>query len=541
MGPAVLQQLLMKDVITRPLFQEATVIATDKALQRSVNWVHIMEVTNVGQLINGNELILSTGIGWQDDEQICLSFLQQLIDKSAAGLVIELVNYTKTLPESVIQLAKTHDFPLILFKKEVRYIDITQDLHSIFIHEHHQMVKKLEQLSEKLNASLLSGKGRQDLLTILHRFTGLEVMFFPKQGEALFVPPCAKKTKDPLIAQWRTAPEQLINSYPASHIRQIDFLGQTFGYLFVRSKKETELTDFEILSLDRGVTAIAQEVMQSMYYEEQRRRQEDNWVRKWLKGRLTEEAIQSNIKQSIGLTRPSRLLVALCEINMPSYSDTKFFSQLMIARSLFEHSGFQLVVSRLHHQTVFLLFPPESLTQLESIHKEIIKIFTQLKHTQELGLDTYAIGQLVCQLTDANKSYKSAQTVLHVQHRVGQLPIPAFEHLHSYQLIVHMEESGTLEDYIHQYLGTLLHMDKKKREPLLRTLKYYLMNNGKKKETAEALYIVRQTLYHRLEKIEEAIGNIFSTQEKRIALELALIGYEYLYGGLHQQWERNHR
>ncbi|MDY0395840.1 helix-turn-helix domain-containing protein [Virgibacillus halophilus] len=43
-----------------------------------------------------------------------------------------------------------------------------------------------------------------------------------------------------------------------------------------------------------------------------------------------------------------------------------------------------------------------------------------------------------------------------------------------------------------------------------------------KKETAEKLFIVRQTLYHRLKKIGELIGSDFMKPDNRLALEMAI-------------------
>jgi PucR family transcriptional regulator, purine catabolism regulatory protein len=54
------------------------------------------------------------------------------------------------------------------------------------------------------------------------------------------------------------------------------------------------------------------------------------------------------------------------------------------------------------------------------------------------------------------------------------------------------------------------------------TLKVYLHTNGQKKDPAERLFIVRQTLYHRSEKIKQLLGPDFMQTEKRLALELML-------------------
>lgn len=113
-----LLQLTVKDILQRPLFQKAETIASQEALNRIVRWVHIMEVPHVGHLLNGHELILNTGIGWHDNEELSLSFLQQLIDSGASGLCIELGTYTKQPLERMKELALREHFPLIFFMKK---------------------------------------------------------------------------------------------------------------------------------------------------------------------------------------------------------------------------------------------------------------------------------------------------------------------------------------------------------------------------------------------------------------------------------------
>ncbi|MCL7745669.1 PucR family transcriptional regulator [Halalkalibacter alkaliphilus] len=531
MSKPMVQRLLISDILERPFFQQAKVIASDQALDRTVTWVHIMEVTNVGKLLNGNELILSTGIAWKDNEEVLISFLEQLIEKKAAGLVIELVNYTKKIPNAALHLAKAHDFPLILFYDEVRYIDITQDLHAIFLHQHHQMVSKLEKLSVVLNESLLSGHGIGKLMNDFHQFTSLELILFPIQGKPIFVPSCPKEVRDGYIQQWQADNNGFIQNFHTNTYRCIYLLGQTFAYLFVRPKEGLELTEFETLALDRGATAVAQEVMRTMYYEEQRRHKDDTWVQKWLTGDISEEELKAGLKGVVGVRIPKITVTIVCEINdsKNTKDDSHFLSNIMIARSLFEDRHFKVIISKFHNQIVFVLFPPNLIQ--DEIHHEITDVFKLLQKGTGSYFGSYGIGQFINNL-NVNKSYKSAKTVLRVQQRLGNLVIPAYEYLHSYRTIALMDEAGTLEEYVHFYLGDLEDSPKEKDKHLLQTLKYYLLHSGKKNDTANSLFIVRQTLYHRLEKIEGIIGDIYSSHEKRLAIELAILGYEYLYGTL---------
>jgi purine catabolism regulator len=77
-------------------------------------------------------------------------------------------------------------------------------------------------------------------------------------------------------------------------------------------------------------------------------------------------------------------------------------------------------------------------------------------------------------------------------------------------------------DMMTEYIQPVIDYDRKHNSKLVETLKVYLHNNGRKKDTAEQLFIVRQTLYHRLEKIELLLGLDFMQPEKRLALELML-------------------
>ena len=63
---------------------------------------------------------------------------------------------------------------------------------------------------------------------------------------------------------------------------------------------------------------------------------------------------------------------------------------------------------------------------------------------------------------------------------------------------------------------------------LFETLCVYLECGGSKKETADRLFIVRQTLYHRIEKLELLLGEDFMAPSNRLALEVAIMASRLL-------------
>lgn len=86
--------------------------------------------------------------------------------------------------------------------------------------------------------------------------------------------------------------------------------------------------------------------------------------------------------------------------------------------------------------------------------------------------------------------------------------IYSFADLGSYQLPFFIEDKARLLAFRDQYLGEL-----HKNEQLLETLRAYLSFNGNMLRTAESLYIHRNTLAYRLERIEALTGRRLSDME----------------------------
>lgn len=192
----------IRDMLKRPVFRKAEYLASQHALERYVRWVHIMEVPEIGGLLSGGELVLTTGIGWPEGKSHGLSFLQQLIACGAAGLCIELGEHTRSQLEAMKQMAEAADFPLIWFHEQVRYIDITQDLHFALIRSHQRMVAELDQLTTSFHQLLLNGDGVQPLLRLLSRNTGYAVALYPLEGEATAIPHVPREQLEKQRQQW---------------------------------------------------------------------------------------------------------------------------------------------------------------------------------------------------------------------------------------------------------------------------------------------------------------------------------------------------
>ncbi|MEF2097000.1 PucR family transcriptional regulator ligand-binding domain-containing protein [Bacillus sp. CFBP9009] len=134
-------------------------------------------------------MILTTGINFKSDKVSFLSYLENLIELNASCLCLEIGRYFESFPEEMIALANQHDFPLLLITENVRFVDITQDLHSIIINHHHQMLRNLEKILREFHRLVLTSQGTLNVLKLLYRSTKHQIIYPLIQGQASFLPP----------------------------------------------------------------------------------------------------------------------------------------------------------------------------------------------------------------------------------------------------------------------------------------------------------------------------------------------------------------
>jgi hypothetical protein len=131
--PLTLRQVLDLDVVRRGA---PHVVAGSGRLDGPVRWVHALELTDVGRLLRGGELVLSTGIALPESPAGLADYVASLAQVAVAGLAVELGRrYTGALPAALVAAAEARSVPLIELRREVAFIEITEAVHARIIDE----------------------------------------------------------------------------------------------------------------------------------------------------------------------------------------------------------------------------------------------------------------------------------------------------------------------------------------------------------------------------------------------------------------------
>lgn len=94
-----------------------------------------------------------------------------------------------------------------------------------------------------------------------------------------------------------------------------------------------------------------------------------------------------------------------------------------------------------------------------------------------------------------------------------------FKELGVYTLISHIDNQKLLDQYVETYLGKLIQADEIHKGNLCGTLECYLNCNAK--QTAEEMFVHRNTMNYRLKKISEILGCNLEELEECLELKLA--------------------
>lgn len=117
------------------------------ALDRHVRWVHVSDLADLSNLLEGGELVLTTGQALADvlhrDE-----YLPQLAAAGAVAVVIELGLHVDEVPSSVRAVGARLELPVVALHRPVRFVEVTEEVHRRIVAEQYAEVDYARRVHE---------------------------------------------------------------------------------------------------------------------------------------------------------------------------------------------------------------------------------------------------------------------------------------------------------------------------------------------------------------------------------------------------------
>lgn len=175
--------------------------------------------------------------------------------------------------------------------------------------------------------------------------------------------------------------------------------------------------------------------------------------------------------------------------------------QVLCVRCL-EQSGCK-AISRASLNSVAYLIYDARLDGLDRLRGQLERLVGQ---ESLQGITVSASGRLVDIGDIAQGFHQALYTAMLMGGGVLDGPVQRFDELGSYQLIFCVKDRAALLRFRDRYLRPLHEADQERASQLMETLRCYLDHSGNLLRTAQTLYIHRNTLQYRLDRIRQITG-----------------------------------
>ena len=523
--------LLLRDVLDLPAMRLGLpeLIAGHDEVDREVRWAHVVNITDIDGLLKGQELILSTGAAIGHDPKVQRTFMRQLVAERATALAIELGTvFRHKLPEAITAQAQHDDFPLIALRRRVRFVDITEAVHSAVVEEQLLRLRRAEQVQGEFLELLLQGCSVRDILEELARMVANPVVL-ENAGRQLVAYATHRAREDVALAAWESLAtvDDGEGDVPGVRAAEVTSLGRVVGRLVVL-EVDAPLDDYTQLVLDRAAVSVSLEMRRHNYEEYLHAQTRGLLLTDLAHGRLHEEdvarrAVTQGFPRHPGTMLP--LVASWRSGRWQSLGPTMDRAWVALAPALKQTVAAQSRAVLMGPAGTELLIVLDLDTRapdtgdLDRLAEGLLGALAR----RGLGSEDVALA-----IGPARRGWERlAPALLATVNAAGLargLPPRPWHDARRHDVsdfLFAIRGSPDLQHFIDRQLGPLLEDERRRNRGLLLTLETYLEKGGRKTEAARALNLERQSLYARLQRIEDLLGVRLNDEDVVLSLHLA--------------------
>ncbi|GGY14904.1 PucR family transcriptional regulator [Streptomyces djakartensis] len=170
--------LSVRQVLTleRVLAGEPEVVAGAGHLDRPVRWVHVAEAADVGVMLSGGEMVLTTGVLLAGDEDKQADYVRSLHRAEAAAVVLGLGRAFPVAPDVMRRAAERCGLPMVVLHRPFPFAELTEEVQSRLVRRKYAAVSLSEAVRSELTALITAGAPLQRLLDEVARHSACPVV-----------------------------------------------------------------------------------------------------------------------------------------------------------------------------------------------------------------------------------------------------------------------------------------------------------------------------------------------------------------------------
>jgi len=504
------------------------VLAGRSGLERPVRWVHVTETASVAGLVSGGELLLSTGVGWPQDERDLVRYIDEVDRAGVAGLVLELGRRYALAPEPLVSACAERGIPLIALHREARFIAITEAVHSRIIADQMNALRARDDIHALFTELSLRGSPADFIVEQVGQVLGAPVVLEDLAHRVIAA--AVREADGDVLAGWEQASRAAHRAVQAGGsgtnwlIVPVEARGTRWGYLVALPGKAHPAGRSNVL--EQGAVALALSRLADRDEGEWLRHSHQALLATLLGGRYRSEVGLQARFEAAGLPIGDRRLIGIAVAGAAVAGDLvgpavgPSSAQLRdAARDIGAEAVAGTSTDAPGSLIAILSFP-----RRERVDDRTIDVFVRAlaasAGTRDLSL---ALGSEAYDIRGVLASLDEARELLARRVRARGIAVYRAESRPLLRLIASFADDPRLQAHSEQMLRPLIEYDMANGGDLLDVLAAYAEHPGNRTRAATASHISRSVFYQRIALIEDLLDADLDDGETVSALHAALL------------------
>jgi purine catabolism regulator len=518
------------------------VVAGADRLAAPVRWVHVLELADAAHLLQGGELVLTTGIALPHDAARLARYAGELAAAGASALAVELGRrYTGELPPALVRAAEQGGMPLIAFEREVPFVAITEAVHARIIDAQLEELRTSERLHEVFTELSVAGATPDEIVRQAAMLAGRPVILADLSHRVLACEPGPISSgADParllagFAARSRLVSTRGRTAYDEASgwlVTPVGARGEDWGRVILVCDGPPRSTDTVLI--ERTATTLALGRLLTRQQESVERQAHRTLISGIIAQAHSDPAEAAMRSRALGVPVDGRQLVAIvlrrhsaiANRDGPGISaHARMLDVADVTAAACRGGQIPALVGTLDDVQAGAML---SLGPRAPVDELLNTLATRIRDRLGTGHDLLVIGvgATVGSIREVRRSFLEASQVAEVAADSAQTgEVPPFYRLpdlHLRGLLHLLRDDARLQTFVERELDPLLAHERSAE--LLAVLKAYLEAGGNKAEAAKNSHLARPTFYDRLHRIERVLGVDLTSAETRTSLHVALL------------------
>jgi PucR family transcriptional regulator, purine catabolism regulatory protein len=550
-----MQKFTIKKLLESSRLNHLRLVRGHERIDNEIHNVNIIDNPDSYEWFSAGDFLLTTGYIFKDKPELQKQLIKELSDLNCSGLGIKIKRYWDTIPKTILDEAKKRNFPIVEIPFNYGLAQVSNIINDEIFGRESSDFKRFKDIYDAFAKITLDGGDLAEIALLSSQLINNSVIIIDSRFNLLTYHD-HKDNKDALEKHIEltlnrpTFPSEITDTLPVdasklplsikrsfklnNHEVILRFMpsiysNTLYGYI-VAWETTQKLQRLDYIALETAARTLALERIKSRQLEESRLRQKNDLFDDLITGKFVTSQVATSVAEMYGInTKKSHLafVIKLTDVHIDILKD---MTNILDDASLKSRRNIHITIRAGNVIGIIELWNSETqVTPTDSIKRLFELIIHQLT-TRFPNID-FIIGVSNPE-ADFNLIGKQISLTFDLlklpQHLTEPTRLMYYHDYSSYHLLTHSLSQDKLLDFFHDHLGKLYEYDQSHKSDLMNTLNVYYESNTHIEKTAQAMFIHRNTILYRLEKIQKILHVTFDKNEPNFNLQLALKIFQVL-------------